>query len=343
MLYHVRHLTRYHYTTPVAESVTEVRMHPLAAPYQQVGAFQLHVRPAAHIYEYEDSLGNLVHHFSQPGAHQLLSISAAAEVHVHARPLPPAWLPVDTWVELDAVTATGEHWEMLAPSPFTSRTPRLDDLAAELGVTRRRDPLSLLYELNSNLNRTFAYDAASTNVDSPIDEALKHRRGVCQDLTHIMLALVRNYLHIPCRYISGYLYHRRDDRSVDGATHAWLQAWLPQVGWIGFDPTNNLLQGERHIEVAVGREYSDVPPTRGVYKGNAGSELTVTVRIRSEKEAADAAEGLQRDGQEGVGDSDVEGELGAAPIYRSTEQALQQRYAQALLAMEIQQQQQQQQ
>ncbi len=147
-----------------------------------------------------------------------------------------------------------------------------------------------------------------------------------------MLALVRNYLHIPCRYVSGYLYHRRDDRSADGATHAWLQAWLPELGWIGFDPTNNLLQGERHIEVALGREYSDVPPTRGVYKGNAGSELAVTVRIRTEREALPDA------GLDGADPGDTD--LGDTPIYRSTEQALQERYAQALLAMEMQQQQQ---
>ena len=335
MLYQVRHLTRFHYTAPVAESVTEVRMHPLTTSYQQVGGYQLHVKPAAHVYEYQDSLGNTVHHFSQPGAHQSLHINAASEVHVYPRPLPPECLPEETWAQVDAVTSTGEHWDMLTSSPFTTRTERLDELAAELGATRRRDPLSLLYELNSSLNRTFAYDAASTNVDSPIDEALKHRRGVCQDLAHIMLALVRNYLRIPCRYVSGYLYHRRDDRSADGATHAWLQAWLPELGWIGFDPTNNLLQGERHIEVARGREYSDVPPTRGVYKGNAGSELAVTVRIRSEKEA------LPEEGPGGAvdpGDAD----LGDTPIYRSTEQALQQRYAQALLAMEMQQQQQQQ-
>jgi transglutaminase-like putative cysteine protease len=336
MLYHVRHLTRYHYTSPVAESITEVRMHPLPAPHQQVSAFHLHVRPAAHVHEYRDSLGNIVHHFSQPGSHQILSITAASEVQVYTQPLPPECLAQEAWAQIDAVTATGEHWEMLTPSQFTSRTERLDALAAELDVTRRRDPLSLLYELNSNLNRAFAYDAASTNVDSPIDEALKHRRGVCQDLTHIMLALVRNYLHIPCRYISGYLYHRRDDRSVDGATHAWLQAWLPELGWIGFDPTNNLLQGERHIEVAVGREYQDVPPTRGIYKGNAGSELTVTVRIRSEKEAGET-------GLESTQAGEADAELGETPIYRSTEQALQERYAQALLAMEIQQQQQQQQ
>lgn len=329
MLYHVRHVTRFQYTAPVAEGVTEVRMHPLTTHLQQCMAYQLQVRPAARINEYVDALGNTVHHFTQPGVHQSLAITAQSEVQVQPRDLLPETLPPEAWGAIDDAAASGEFWEMLEPGEFTSRTARLDELAHELDIRRRRDPLSLLYELNSALHHTFAYDAKSTKVDSPIDEALLHRRGVCQDLTHIMLALVRNYLHIPCRYVSGYLYHRRDDRSADGATHAWLQVWLPGLEWVGFDPTNNLLQGERHIEVALGREYPDVPPTRGVYKGNAGSDLSVSVRIRTTQEP-----------EAETGEADLEA---APPAYRSTEQALQERYIQALLAMQMQQQQQQQQ
>jgi transglutaminase-like putative cysteine protease len=369
--------------------VTEVRMQPLAGVHQQCHAYQLHVKPLAHIYEYQDSLGNFVHHFSQPGVHSTLHITAFSEVEVQPPPPVPQSLSLAAWGEIDEAVASGEYWEMLEPTEFTARTARLDDLAHELGLlpgpgagldlafARRRDPLSLLFAINSGLHRAFAYDAASTKVDSPIDEALKHRRGVCQDLTHIMLALLRNYLSLPCRYISGYLYHRRDDRSVDGATHAWIQAWLPGLGWVGFDPTNNILQGERHIEVAIGREYPDVPPTRGVYKGNAGSELAVTVRIRTPHEAASPSDqplaatplgGSDAAGPAAAGSAaaspgapalaepaapetmeeamaafaDPDDDLDAAPVYRTTEAALQLRYAQALLAMEMQQQQQQQ-
>lgn len=332
MLYHVRHSTRYHYTAPISESVTEARMHPLTTEHQQCAEFSLHVRPNARIIDFTDHLGNKVHYFTQPGVHEALVIVAQADVIVHPRPPLPDALPPEAWDAIDALTESGEHWKMLMPSEFTGRTERLDALAAELDVRRRCDPLTLLLDLNSALNRTFAYDAASTRVDSPIDEALEHRRGVCQDLTHIMLALVRNYLRIPCRYISGYLYHRNDDRSADGATHAWMQAFLPGLGWVGFDPTNNLVPDDRHIEVAIGRDYHDAPPTRGVYKGNAGSELTVNVRIRTGNEAAAEPES-------------PEIEHGGTPAYRSTEQTLQARYAQAMLAlaMQIQQQQQQQQ
>ena len=126
----------------------------------------------------------------------------------------------------------------------------------------------------------FAYTPDSTAVDSTIDEAIAARKGVCQDFSHIMLALTRR-LGIPCRYVSGYLYHLKEaeDRSATDASHAWVEAYLPELGWVGFDPTNNLIAAERHIRVAVGRDYADVPPTRGIFKGEAETDLTVAVRV----------------------------------------------------------------
>jgi transglutaminase-like putative cysteine protease len=126
------------------------------------------------------------------------------------------------------------------------------------------------------------YSPRSTRVDSPIDEALTAQRGVCQDFAHIFIALAR-HLGVPCRYVSGYLFHEPGsaDRSADGATHAWAEVLLPDFGWVGIDPTNNSMAGERHIRVAFGRDYADVPPTRGVYKGvtTVRSELAVSVRV----------------------------------------------------------------
>ena len=119
-----------------------------------------------------------------------------------------------------------------------------------------------------------------TRVDSPIDVALENRQGVCQDYTHIMIAMVRA-LGIPCRYVSGYLFHRAQslDRSAADASHAWPEAYLPELGWVGFDPTNDVLVGGRHIRVAVGRDYADVPPTRGVFRGDAETDLSVAVQV----------------------------------------------------------------
>jgi transglutaminase-like putative cysteine protease len=110
---------------------------------------------------------------------------------------------------------------------------------------------------------------------------------VCQDFTHIMLAMVRR-VGIPARYISGYISRRKpSDRSAEDATHAWVEAFLPEQGWIGFDPTNNTLAGEGHIRVAIGRDYQDVPPTRGTFKGKAESKLDVAVQVVKMQDASD--------------------------------------------------------
>ncbi len=147
-------------------------------------------------------------------------------------------------------------------------------------MRRRDDPLTFLRELNSAIFNWFEYVPKSTRVDSPIEHAIEARKGVCQDFAHIMTALVR-HVKIPCRYVSGYVYRRseNDDRSPEGASHAWVEALLPGFGWVGFDPTNDLISGERHIRTAIGRDYADVPPTKGIFKGKSESELTVSVRV----------------------------------------------------------------
>jgi transglutaminase-like putative cysteine protease len=139
----------------------------------------------------------------------------------------------------------------------------------------------VLHQLNQQMYNYFDYKPKSTSVDSPIDDALASRAGVCQDFAHIMITLVRSKLRIPCRYVSGYLYHgdQHQDRSFSSATHAWIEALVPQLGWVGFDPTNHLIAGDRHIRTAIGRDYDDVPPTHGMFRGRAKSELTVAVRV----------------------------------------------------------------
>jgi transglutaminase-like putative cysteine protease len=169
---------------------------------------------------------------------------------------------------------------MLLPSHFAQTTDLLLEFARQLDIQRRDDPLSLMREVNRRLHDAFEYVPQSTEVDSPIDDALQSRQGVCQDFAHVMIALGR-MIGIPSRYVSGYLYHRVEDqdRSLQDATHAWVEVLLPDLGWIGFDPTNNLLAGDRHIRTAIGRDYADVPPTRGVFKGDTKSALSVAVQV----------------------------------------------------------------
>jgi transglutaminase-like putative cysteine protease len=279
MAYSVKHLTSFRYEPAVRESVMEVRMQPRTDFRQRCLSFSLNITPRANMMVYRDFYGNAVHHFDIPEKHNLIEVVVQAIVDVlPARTLQPQ--DANDWSELDARVAQTDYWEMLLPSQYAAPTELLEKLASELDLKRRGNPYDLLLELNGKLYELFDYAPNSTHVDSPIDDALRARRGVCQDFAHIMITLVRQ-LKIPCRYVSGYLFHedKSHDRSPAGATHAWVEAYLGDLGWVAFDPTNDLVGCDRHVRVAVGRDYADVPPTRGVYKGEAESELSVMVAV----------------------------------------------------------------
>ena len=281
MYYSIRHLTKFLYSNPVSESMMETRMHPRSDQNQRCLTFHLSVSPRCRVFSYRDHLANQVHHFDIPGQHGQLVIVAESLVEVQPAAQIPSFLAPDAWGELDAMIEQDDYWEMLLPSEFATSTPALESLAEELDVRRRDDPLMVLQQLNEQLYNHFEYVPKSTKADSPIDLALLTHAGVCQDFAHIMITLVRSKLRIPCRYVSGYLFHGNSDhdRSVNSATHAWVEALVPQLGWVGFDPTNWLVAGDRHIRTAIGRDYSDVPPTHGIFRGRANSELTVAVRV----------------------------------------------------------------
>ncbi len=280
MIYSVRHTTTFRYEPAVRESLMEVRLQPRSDGEQRCLSFTLDVEPAANIMQYRDFMGNTVHHFDIAGRHSQVKVTAQSAVEVQSVPAPRPTNSGD-WTDLDALVAGNDYWEMLLPSHFVQSSPELEQLARELNCERRDNPLALLTELNEAIYKLFAYVPNSTKVDSLIEEALRTRQGVCQDFAHIMIALVRR-LNVPCRYVSGYMFHRDEDehdRSLEGASHAWIEALVPGLGWVAFDPTNNLVGGDRHIRVALGRDYADVPPTRGVYKGEAQSELSVAVTV----------------------------------------------------------------
>ena len=281
MYYSIRHLTRFHYSDPVQENVMEARMQPRTEAYQTCHRFQLTVRPTASIHTYQDYLDNTIHHFGLPVLHKQLALTAEALVELIHTPIVPESLPTSSWQELSQLGSHFDFWDMLQPSRFTQPTPLLLAFAAELNINAP-DPLTAVRQLNERIYASFDYAPQTTDVHSVFDEALSQRKGVCQDFTHIMIALLRQ-MKIPARYVSGYLFHRQQpqnqDRSVEDATHAWVEVFLPGLDWVGFDPTNNLIVGERHVRVAIGRDYADVPPTRGVYSGDATDELTVGVSV----------------------------------------------------------------
>lgn len=256
-------------------------MQPRTDRQQRCLDFQLEVRPHAQVLSTSDCMQNAIHYFDIPRPHSELLLRAQTLVLVQETEPLPVSLEGSGWKELEVVAVTGQHWDWLTPSSFARPTPLLSDFAEEIGFGRDQEPLSALYLLNERIHSAIEYMPLSTAVDSPIDTALENRRGVCQDFSHIMIALLRR-AGIPARYISGYLFQepdKKEEKDVSGASHAWVEAFLPETGWIGFDPTNSIYVTDDHIRIAVGRDYADVPPTRGTYKGGARSELTVGVHI----------------------------------------------------------------
>ncbi len=280
MFYSIRHVTRFRYNAPVREAVMELRMQPRSEGPQTLRSFQIATNPRAQLYAYTDHLGNAVYHFNMLREHEELRIEAQAVVEIgQMRPLPEK-LDALEWGRYNSFNLSDDHFDMLEPSKFARTSPELESFMRIADLSKPEgDPLTALKTLQRTIYDSFEYQSGVTEVNSPIEVALEQRRGVCQDFAHIMTAIGRAW-RIPCRYVSGYLYHKGSrDRSAADATHAWVEAYLPSLGWIGFDPTNNIMACERHIRAAVGRDYSDVPPTRGTYKGGADSELSIAVSL----------------------------------------------------------------
>jgi transglutaminase-like putative cysteine protease len=330
MYYTIRHVTKFRYTATVSESIMEARMQPRSDGLQRCLSFSLAVQPKARVQHYRDYLGNMVHHFDVPGRHKQLSIVADALVDVQPAPPLPASLAPSAWDDLDDMIAAGDYIEMLMPSHFGQSTQLLEQFAAELGPelgvdsrekARRTDPLEFVLRLNALLYRKIAYVPKSTRVDSPIDHALESRQGVCQDFAHVMIGLTRR-IGIPSRYVSGYLFHRSGDktRSADGATHAWVETLLPGLGWVGIDPTNNMLVDDRHVRTAVGRDYADVPPTKGVFKGSADSQLLVAVRVAPSDAPPLEPELVTEDWSQALREEGLEADLAAAQQQQQQQQ-----------------------
>jgi transglutaminase-like putative cysteine protease len=272
MILEIQHETRLAYTEPFAEAVTEVRMEPVSDNDQSCRSFHLAVTPTTEVFRYQDGFGNRVHHFNLLNGRNEVRVLAAGIVETHPShrdledctsvyPLDADALGLDG---LDFLQFRGPVW----PSPRL--TPVLDSLRPALGAKLG----DFVRQVSGYINGYFEYAKDVTLASSPIDDVLERGKGVCQDFTHLMIAVLRSF-GVPARYVSGYV-HRPNKESQ---SHAWCEAFLPGLGWVGFDPTNDCIVNDHFIKVAVGRDFTDVPPNKGVYRGNA--EETIQVRVET--------------------------------------------------------------
>ena len=280
--YEIEHVSRYHYTASVRQCVMLLCLKPREDQGQQLLHFEIETQPAACLNREEDCFGNTRHVLDIHRSHQVLEITARSTVEA-APPLPlPARLGAGAWEEICALGGSFADWDFTHPSTLIRPSSALAAFIDRHRIEPGSDPLDSLLRLSDTLHRCLRYIPGSTSAESPVDHVLETDRGVCQDYAHVMIAIARCW-GIPARYVSGYLHlaGQPGERSPDNATHAWVECRLPELGWIGFDPTNQGLAGEGHVRIAVGRDYHDVSPTRGVIQGGGDTRLEIDVQIRA--------------------------------------------------------------
>jgi transglutaminase-like putative cysteine protease len=278
MLLKLTHTTELTYTDLISESVMELRMAPRQEQDQHRLSFTLAIGPATTAVSYFDWLGNTVHTFTVNGFHKQIRIVATSVVETEgSRPAPETL--ADTYP-----LAPGDYdytcYDYLSNGGPVVDSPALRALADELRPPGGTPLGAVAGNMLRAINGKFEYRKGVTNAASPITDMLEHGFGVCQDFTHLMIGLARA-LHIPARYVSGMLHPQAERYKGFTQTHAWCELLFPSVGWIGFDPANNCIAGENFVKVAVGRDYRDVPPNRGVYRGKANE--TIDVQVHSEE------------------------------------------------------------
>jgi len=263
----ITHSTRYRYTGPIAETVMEVRLRPMDGNGQRCIDFNLEVSHGVTSRTYVDGFGNHVHYFNLVRPHAGLSVISRSTVATGLGP-------------------DQEQGEELVHDFLRFRSPVKDvdgirEMARRHAIADLDSPDAVegaLDELTLSISREFTYDRTVTNVYSAVDDVLSLRAGVCQDFAHLFIAVARE-MGVPARYVSGYI-HSPGERTAT-ASHAWAEAWVAQRGWIGFDATHPIRTTPHHVRLAVGRDYTDAAPTRGVYVGSATGTMSISVKTRA--------------------------------------------------------------
>lgn len=272
------HRTTFNYAGKAHDSFNEVRLRPVDDATQKCVSFDLRLEPVATPQEYSDFYGNTIHYFDVADAHNKLVVEAQSLVET----IPMADRPPVPSVPSSDLERSSER-EMLAEfytsSQYVPLEVELWREAQDALSDGRGDVWGDVRRLGRHIYRTFAYKPKTTGVSTRANDALKLRMGVCQDFAHVHLGLCRS-LGIPTRYVSGYFFNTtRRPREIE-ASHAWIEAYVPGYGWAAFDPTHDRVADDRYVKIATGRDYADIRPINGTYRGAPTRSLKVDVRVR---------------------------------------------------------------
>ncbi len=272
MRWDIFHRTRYVYVTPVRDSFNDVRLEPPSNAGQTVESFLLRVLPAGRLNRYSDFYANWIHHFEVPESHLYLLIESQTRVKTH--PLPPVAEDAEPcpFEKLGNARNIEHCHDFLQSSRYVEIEVESWRLAVD-AIADRTDAWQSALALMRFVHDFLKYEPQVTHVHTHMHDVITQRRGVCQDYAHLMIGLCRS-AKIPARYVSGYL-----ATETASATHAWVEVFIPTVGWLGLDPTHNCQIGENYVKIGVGRDYADVPPVAGNYRGTLNRQMEVEVKI----------------------------------------------------------------
>jgi transglutaminase-like putative cysteine protease len=279
-LFNIRHVTRYSYEQPVRDSANQIILFPLKDTYQEVTRQDLKITGEPPVELYEDYYGNTIGSFTYAETHREMVIDSHIEVTVTAKPLPADDNPaVMQWRHLDDIRHSFPYIDFIK----TERFDALGELQSIPEITQAggRSPLAVSLTLNEFIFNNFTYNSGVTDVETTLDEVWTLKAGVCQDFAHVLLVTLHT-MGIPARYVSGYICPNKNGMRGEGATHAWVEAYIPFYGWLGLDPTNNCIVNDLHVRLATGRSFGDVSPVKGTYRGTSSHVLEVGVTISYE-------------------------------------------------------------
>ncbi|GGF28210.1 transglutaminase family protein [Williamsia phyllosphaerae] len=272
----VVHSTGFAYNAPVTSSYNEARLTPRSDNRQNVIVNRVETVPATRSYRYTDYWGTAVTAFDLHAPHEELEVSGSSVVETEAGNRPTESEQTD-WDDLKTEYVIDRFDEVLGKTDYVPRNRQLAATARKL--SKGLDPSAAVVAICSWVHSEMQYVPGTTGVHTSAVDAWSERKGVCQDYAHLTLLMLRS-LGIPARYVSGYLHPSRDaaiDQVVEGQSHAWIEAWTGT--WWGYDPTNDVPINEQHVSVGIGRDYSDVPPLKGIYTGGGATDLDVVVEI----------------------------------------------------------------
>jgi transglutaminase-like putative cysteine protease len=287
MRYRIVHATNYYYSEAVPLCQNEVHLQPRPTRRQKCLRHRFDINPMPHrVEDCQDYFGNPIHFFTIAERHEQLSVTVRSEVELTPSEFSTsqptaAWENVRETLKHDPAESLVDVRQFVFESPHVKIDARLTEYAAR-SFPAGRPWLEATMDLMARIHREFAYDPTATSVSTPLETVLELKRGVCQDFAHLQIGCLRA-LGLPARYVSGYLLTTPPPGQPKlvgaDASHAWLSAWCPGLGWVDFDPTNNVVPAMGHVTSAWGRDYSDVCPIKGVFVGGGEHRMSVSVDV----------------------------------------------------------------